>query len=121
MRAGALDRRVSVQRRTLTSSPSGEPIEAWAQIGNVRWALRMPLTGFERYTSAALEAKEQVEFRLRWSHDLADLQPSDRIVESATPPTPGSVRDIYDIFAVHEIGRHEVLRVLCSRETVTNP
>ena len=70
-----------------------------------------------------LEAREQVEFRLRWSDDLADLQPTDRIIEPADDATasPPSTRSIYDIFAVLEIGRHEVLRVLASRQTVTMP
>jgi head-tail adaptor len=118
MRAGRLDRRVAVQRVTTTSSGSGEPLETWTTIGGVaRWASKSPVTGLERYGSQQLEAKEQIEFRLRWADELADLQPTDRLIEPADdallPTIPG--RSIYDIYAVLEIGRHEGLRVLATR------
>ena len=117
MRAGRLDRRVAVQRFTASYSPSGEPIETWATIGSlIRWASKTPVTGIERFGSQQLEAKEQVEFRLRWADDLADLQPKDRIVEPATDAAdPVPERSTYDIFAVLEIGRREGLRVLATR------
>jgi len=119
MRGGALDRRVTVQRLSSTQSPSGQPIEGWAAIGGARWAQRFPVAGEERFSGEQLAAKEQVEFRLRWSDDLADLQPADRVVEPAgdasTDPVP--TRSIYDIIAVHEIGRHEGLRVLTARRS----
>jgi head-tail adaptor len=118
MRAGRLDRRIAVQRLTVTASGSGEPLETWTTIGGVaRWASKSPVTGLERFGSQQLEAKEQVEFRLRWAGDLAGLQPTDRLIEPADdallPTIPG--RSIYDIIAVLEIGRHEGLRVLTTR------
>lgn len=123
MRAGPLDRRVAVQRRTVTVSGTGAVEEVWAPIGNDRWASKVPVSGTERYSGPQLEAREQVEFRLRWSDDLADLQPTDRIIEPADDATasPPSTRSIYDIFAVLEIGRHEVLRVITARQTVSLP
>jgi head-tail adaptor len=118
MRAGRLDRRVAVQRLTTTSSGSGEPLETWTTIGGIaRWASKSPVTGLERFGSQQLEAKEQIEFRLRWTGDLADLQPTDRLIEPADdallPTIPG--RSIYDIIAVLEINRREGLRVLTTR------
>lgn len=117
MRAGRLDRRVAVQRFTATSSPSGEPIETWATIGSlIRWASKAAVSGVERFGSQQLEALEQVEFRLRWSDDLADLAPKDRIVEPASDAVePVPERSTYDIFAVLELGRHDGLRVLTVR------
>jgi head-tail adaptor len=116
MRAGKLDRRVVVQRFTATSSPSGEPVEAWTAIGLARFAAKAPVTGIERFGSAQLEAKEQVEFQLRWADDLANLAPTDRIIEPASDASdPIPERSIYDIFAVLELGRHEGLRVLTMR------
>jgi head-tail adaptor len=38
MRAGQLDRRVVVQRKSLSQSGSGEPIESWQNVGTTRWA-----------------------------------------------------------------------------------
>lgn len=116
MRAGRLDRRVAVQRFTATSSPSGEPVEAWATIGVPRWASKTAVAGIERFGSQQLEAKEQVEFQLRWAADLADLQPTDRIIEPAgNVVEPIAERSIYDIIAVLEISRHEGMRVLTTR------
>jgi head-tail adaptor len=101
-----------VQRFTASLSPSGEPIETWLPMGPNRWASKTPVAGIERFGSEQLEAKEQVEFQLRWSDDLFDLQPADRIIEPATS-TVG--RSIYDIFAVLEIGRREGFRILATR------
>jgi head-tail adaptor len=122
MRAGRLDRRVAVQRLTTWLSGSGEPLEVWATIGGIaRWASKSPVTGLERFGSQQLEAKEQLEFRLRWTGDLADLQPADRLIEpadDALAPTIPS-RSIYDIIAVLEINRREGLRVLTTRRLAT--
>ena len=117
MRAGKLDRRVVVQRFVSSSSPSGETVETWSPIGPVRFASKSAIIGVERYGSQQLEAKEQVEFRLRWAVDLADLRPADRIVEPASDAggDPINERSIYDMFAVLELGRHEGLRVLATR------
>jgi hypothetical protein len=75
------------------------------------------VTGIERYGSAQLEAREQIEFQLRWAADLADLRPEDQIIEPASDAAVNPVpqRSTYDIFAVLEIGRHEGLRVLALR------
>jgi head-tail adaptor len=122
MRAGKLDRRVIVQRFVSSSSPSGEPIETWAAIGPARFASKTPVTGIERFGSQQLESKEQIEFRLRWAADLADLQPTDRIIEPASDAVgPIAERSIYDIFAVLEINRREGLRVLATRRTGNSP
>jgi hypothetical protein len=80
------------------------------------------VSGIERYGSQQLEAKEQVEFRLRWAADLADLQPIDRIIEpSSVAVEPLPERSIYDIIAVLEIGRREGLRVLTTRRVGAAP
>jgi len=120
MRGGELDRRVALQRKSSTSSPSGEPQISWATIAQ-RWAMKQPVSGTERFGSEQLEAREQVEFRLRWSEDIADLQPADRIIEPAADELAPPVRSIYEIIAVLEIGRHETLRVLTARQTVEAP
>jgi head-tail adaptor len=115
MRAGQLDRRVVVQRKSLSQSGSGEPIESWQTVGTTRWAYRFPVSGTERFTAEQFAALEQVEFRLRWSDDIADLQPQDRIIEPASDAGAPPARSTYDIIGVHEIGRREGLRVLTTR------
>lgn len=123
MRAGQLDRRVVVQRKVSSVSESGSPIETWSAIGPVRWARRLPAAADERFTADTLAAREQVNFDLRWSLDLADLQPLDRIIEpaGAASADPIPTRSIYDILGVNEIGRREGLHVLTMRRADVVP
>lgn len=76
-----------------------------------------PLQGIERNTAAQLVGLEQVQFVLRWSQDISDLSPLDRIVFPAADATtsPAMTRSIYDIFAVLELGRHESLQIMTAR------
>lgn len=118
MRYGRLDRRITIQRKTVTQSLSGEPVETWANLVD-RWASIVPARGDERFAAPQIEASEQVEFVLRWSQLVADLTPLDRIVypavEDASPAPPISHANLYDIQAVHELGRREGLRLIAVR------
>jgi len=118
MRAGTLDHLVALQRKSSSASDSGEPQITWSTLAAQRWANKRPVSGTERYGGQQFEALEQVEFRLRWSEDIADLQPTDRIIEPAEDSPAPSERSIYDIIAVLEIGRHEALRVITTRRLV---
>lgn len=115
MKAGNLDRKVSIQEKTETRDAAGQPIETWEQIGVPRSAQRLPVSGSERFTADQFIAREQVEWRVRWSADLADLNALHRVVYPVT--TSGTVPDsrIYDVMAVHEIGRREGLRIVTAR------
>src|SRR5262245_6462349 len=117
MRAGILDRLVAVQRKSATVSDSGEEQITWSTLAQ-RWAGKTPVSGIERYGGEQLEAKEQVEFRLRWDTTIQDLQPTDRIIEPAQDASAPPERSVYDIIAVLEVGRHEVLRVITTRRLV---
>jgi head-tail adaptor len=117
MITGKLDRRMALQRKSSTSSESGEEQITWATLAE-RWASKTPVAGIERYGGQQLEAREQVEFRLRWSTDIQDLQPTDRIIEPAQDATSPPERSVYDIIAVLELGRHEALRVITARRVV---
>lgn len=123
MRRGKLDRRITIERKVDTRDEYGEPIASWQQIGPARWASRGPIGGVERFTSDQFIAREQVEFVIQWARDLADLSPLDRIVYAshgitASPSDPINF-DYYDIIEVHEIGRHEGMRIIAARRTET--
>lgn len=115
MKSGSLDRRIQIQRRTDTRDAHGQPIPTWATIGAVRWASYGPVGGAERYVSDQFVAREQVEFIVRWTTDLSDINPKDRVVFPIV--TSGTVPDsqTYEIMAVHEIGRREGLRIVTAR------
>jgi SPP1 family predicted phage head-tail adaptor len=119
MNLGRLDRRIALQRKTVTRSPSGQPIETWSPLVARRWASVAPVLGDERFTAPQYAALEQVEFRLRWSSDVASVTPLDRIVYPApaasSPPPPIAEHDLYDVLAVHEIGRRAGLRIVTAR------
>jgi head-tail adaptor len=124
MRAGRLDRQITIQRKTLTYSDSGEPQESWAPVVSRRSASVAPLQGDERSSAAQWIAKEQIEFRIRWSASVADISPLDRVVypaQSADSPDVPVVRTIFDIMAVHEIGRREGLQILAARSADAQP
>lgn len=121
MRAGRLDRRITIQRSTSTSSDDGHPTESWATVGELRTpADVVPLSGDERFSAPQLVSREQVEFFVRYSEALSSLSPVDRIIYpafEANSPQSAETRRIYDILAVNEIGRREGLRIKAARRS----
>jgi head-tail adaptor len=122
MRAGRLDRKISIQRKTVTLSASGAPEETWSSLAT-RWAYAQPASADERYSQPQLAAKQVTEFGVRWSQDIADLSPLDRIqypiVTDTSPETPIPAGSIYDVLEVHEIGRREGFKVIAVRRADT--
>lgn len=116
MRAGPLDTRVALQRKAVSYSSIGEPIEVWSTLAT-RWAAVSPTAGTEQNASDQWVAREQTDFLIRWSSDIADLSPLDRVICPASDASlsPVASRSVYDIMAVHELGRNESLRVRAAR------
>jgi head-tail adaptor len=121
VRAGRLDRKIDLQRKSVSLSESGAPIETWTKLAANRWASVSPVSAEERFSIPQLLAKQQMEFQLRWSSDIGDLSPLDRIVYPAvpdtSPPTPIPNTSIYDVVEVQEIGRREGLKIMAVRRT----
>ena len=113
-----MDRRVSLQRKTTNLSPSGAAIETWSTLAT-RWASASPVSGEERFSAPQLVARQQSEFQVRWSSDIADLSPLDRVIfpaiPDASPPPAIPNTSIFDIVEVHEIGRREGLKIIAVR------
>src|SRR5262245_19560348 len=108
MRAGRLDRLITIQRKTVTLSDSGHPSEVWTDVVTRRPASVLPVRGDERFGDPQIVATEQVEFRIRHSQNVADLGPQHRIIYPAlsgdSPDESVVERRVYDILSVHEIG-----------------
>lgn len=122
MRSGNLDRFITIQTLTYSQSPSGEPIEAWVNNDARRPAETRSLSADERFAGPEAIAKEQVEFRIRYSENVADLTPLSRILhpaltedEATDPDFVPSERRIHDILAVQEISRRKSIRIVASR------
>lgn len=118
MRAGRLDRLITIQRKTDTQDEWGQPIPAWVDVKHREPASRTPLEGAERFGGDQWVASQQVEFIIRWHAAVASLHPQDRIIDPA--PDSSNVQaptftEIYEIMAVDEIGRREGLRIKAAR------
>jgi head-tail adaptor len=116
MRAGPLNQRIALQRKTTSYSSSGTPFESWTTLVE-RWSGVDPVTGDERNASQQWIAREQTKFSVRWSPEINDLSPLDRIIypASAAGNSPASPRSLYDIIAVHEEGLREQMIILAAR------
>lgn len=115
--SGTLDRRIDIERKTVSSAPSGQDIETWEKLVSARPAAMYPIRGDERFTAAQFIANQQVDFRIRWSPAVADVNPLDRVIyptrEVSSPDMFGT--DVYDIMEVIEEGRRQYLKIRTSR------
>jgi SPP1 family predicted phage head-tail adaptor len=119
MHAGRLDRKITIQRKSTTPSDSGEPVETWSTLGVARRsASYKPVRGDERYSGEQIVGEEQVEFRIRYSSEMNGLSSLDRVIYPALEGGESEgdlVRFIYDILAVHKLGRREGLQIIANR------
>jgi head-tail adaptor len=118
------DRIVTVQRKSITQSGSGEEVVTWADIAFQIPAGHIPTPGSERMTNAQEVAEQEVTFTVRF-HAIPDayrpLTPEDRIIYpahdvSANAQAPGIGR-IFDVIGSEEVGREHDLRIRTKRRT----
>lgn len=122
MAAGKLDRKITIQRKSETQLPSGEPVESWANLAVRRSASMWPFKADERFAAPETTAYEQIEFRVRYSADVAALSPKDRVIYPALTAEQAAdseyvipARSIHDVLAVIEINRREGLKIITQR------
>ena len=103
MLAGLLDRRVTVQRRTLTRNEYGEQVETWTEYATVyasRNDFLVASTGKESFSALQTSAQETTRFRMRYRSDLLT---TDRLVSDGRT---------YDIKQISEMGRRDGLEII---------
>ena len=99
--APKLDRRITLQRFTSTTDTYNEPVLTWGTLAT-RWASYEPLSDGERFRAGETAADASARFVIRWSTDVSDLNPKDRLTfEGRT----------YQILHVKEVGRREGLEI----------
>lgn len=99
IRAGDLDRRISVQRATFTIDPEyGEEVPTWETIATVSAAVKQ-ISGREFLAGNAEVNEQRAVFFIRWMPGVTVL---DRVVYLGAP---------FDIDDVREVGRHEGLEL----------
>ncbi len=130
MRAGRLDRFITIQTKGATQSASGMPLDAWSNLDGVlrRPASMAPVKGDEKLGDPQTRAEQQTEFRVRYSQIVAALSPLQRVIYPALSDEEAADDDfvvassrIFDIQDVSEIGRREGLLILTLRKTDVSP
>lgn len=80
LQAGDLDRRIVIQRATLSQGGGyNEPQETWATFLTV-WAKRHDASAAEAYRAQEVDAQITTRFTIRYSTQAASITPKDRIV-----------------------------------------
>ena len=101
MKAGALDRRVTLMRASVAPNAFNEPETSWLPLATV-WASKREPYAREKLAAAELNATIDGVFQIRWSNTVKSVSPKDQLIcEGRT----------YDINGVTEIGRHEGLEI----------
>lgn len=105
MRAGRLDRRITIQEFVTTQDPYGAPVETWQGVATV-WAEIVPTRGREYWQAQQVVGEETLTVRIRWRPGMSV---TNRIVYQG---------QTYDIASVAEIGRRVGLELVCVNRRV---
>lgn len=98
MRAGNLDRRITLQSLTLTQDSYGSTTETWADFATV-WAEARPVLSRERFSAQHVAVEFDTVFRIRW---LSGVLQTMRISYDGK---------YYDIQSIVELGRRAGLEL----------
>jgi SPP1 family predicted phage head-tail adaptor len=103
MRFGTMDRRITIQRATLSANAYGERAETWGTLATVWAEVQYKVGGGESLQSDQVFSEQRVHFIIRYSSDVSSVKPSDRVSYNGSS---------YQIEGVQEIGRGEGLRIV---------
>lgn len=104
MRAGNLDRRITIQSKSVTQSDSGEEAATWSDFATV-WAEKIENRGNERFVAHQFLGHPVKTFRFRWSRSVAqELTDKHRIIFDDRA---------FDITDIREIGRRVGIEIDC--------
>jgi SPP1 family predicted phage head-tail adaptor len=102
IRAGSLDRVITIERATTTIGADGTPATTWATVATMRAELVRKIAD-EASRDFGAETTTTTTFRTRW---LDGVTPADRVLYQGTA---------YDIAEATEIGRREGLDLRCQK------
>lgn len=98
MRAGKLDRRITIEQAAYSQDDFGQEQPVWTTFAE-RAAQRMDMKGTERFAANQVMATITATFRIRY---LPGLKPTMRIVHEGKT---------YDITGIAELGRRRGLEI----------
>lgn len=101
MKAGQLDRRITIQQPTVTVSDGGQENITWTDVATV-WARKVEHGGGERFAQQQQTGHAVKTFVIRWADWARDITVEYRIAFDGRH---------YDITDVRELGRREGLEL----------
>lgn len=106
MRAGRLDRRITLQDFTTSrDATTNEPVKTWSDVATV-WAQVKEMGGREFDENSQYIGERKTSFFIRWRDDLSLAQ---RVLYDGI---------VYEITARKEIARREGVELICSAYSV---
>jgi SPP1 family predicted phage head-tail adaptor len=101
LNAGRLDRRITIEIKTVAQDEFGQPVETWTTLATV-WAHKRDIRASEKFRAQQEIAEEAAVFEIRWR---SGIDAGDRLVHDGKT---------YDIEGVAEIGRREGLELMAT-------
>lgn len=104
MAAGRLDRRIIIERADLlleTTDAMGTPVPFWRDLVAV-WADAKLVSDGERWQAGQTLADRLYRFTIRYSSEVANVDPRDRIQYDGR---------VWEIHGVKEVGRRQFLEI----------
>lgn len=96
MKAGRLDRRVTIMRASISTNALNEKVEDFLDIATV-WASKEDISDSERIRAQEVAAEITTRFQIRHSAAVADVNPKDRLRCEGR---------VFDIYGVKELPYH---------------
>lgn len=110
MRAGKLDKRITLRRATVTKDAYNADTETWVDLASGISASVHFVSDAERYRAGEVGATQMVRFEIRYSSLTASVDPRDRVLYRGRE---------YDISGVKELGRNNRLEITASARAET--
>lgn len=103
MNFGKMDRRVTIEKSTVTRNSKNEAVHSWSTLVQV-WAMKIEQSAKESWKSGTEQTQRKIIFIIRWR---SDVSANNRVVFEG---------DVYDIIQEpREIGRKKGLELECVR------
>lgn len=106
--AGDLDRRIVIQRATVTPNEFNEPVKTWATYTTV-WAKRTDVSDGERNAAGQVGAYLMSRFVIRSSTVSKAIKPTDRVSYDSAIWSIKGIKETQD-------GRNRFLEMTCAKD-----
>ena len=103
MNIGGLDRRITIQKPTLSANAYGEREESWGTHVTCWAQIERKPAAVEQNSGEQIVSVNKVVFNIRYSKDSKDTKAGYRISYASK---------IYNILGGHEVGRNERIRLI---------